>query len=248
MNIDRSILERLRQFYAAELNAKEAQQVENLIEADEDYRFHNRLFHTVSKGIKNADTERGDDPFGSWNRAAIEGDASVLNTLKKHDKRRTSFRRLFILLLIGIVIGGVGYTLWIISDKPGNTNIPSEQPIANEQPTDDDEDLLGTTGNTISRTIPVFQYAAQDQDYILTKDSQIVLFRAGQEEELAYYFKGDRLLVLSKEYEILKETPIRLLKKEGIDTVVYHLDINGIVYKLEKDKDTLMPLEHSPEF
>jgi len=231
MNVDNNILDQIRQYYADELTAADTRQLEELIDTDERYAFHDRLFRTIKQGIGEASPDKA-AYFEEIRKAAEDGQANVIKSLKKNDRTGTGFRRLWLILPLFVVLSGIGYFIWTqASNSEKNLPVaPSPDKSIAEENREIEEGLLGTTGKTFSMEIPVLRFEETEGQLVETAKRQTLLLRQGRSEKNYYFYDGDTLVLLTGQYETMKMAAIALLQKDGqaylrLESKVYQIEI-----------------------
>ena len=133
MEIDFTILEKIRQYYAGELDASAASQVESLMDNDEQYAYHNQIFHSMEKDI------RASGAVSTIHESLIPLDEEEKNKaiekLVRADKSSSWWRRIlfFLPILVLLAFGIYRATMMSEDEVIKESNAPDTSvPIAEE--------------------------------------------------------------------------------------------------------------------
>lgn len=234
MKTDYKIIEQIRQYYADELSNTDARKLEILMDTDEQYIYHNRLFRTLSEGIGQAHSS---NEWITDIKKESEGmESEVIDSLKKNDNRHTRIRQFLFLLSILIIIAGLVYFFTNALAKESTSNSDPTHPMAEESTVEENEPI-GGTGTTIFREIPVLSFQENTDTYADTGKKQSLSIRKNQGANSHYVYQNDRLVLYLDEYERFETIRIELLEK-GEQT---YLRLEGEVYAIVSG--TIEPME-----
>lgn len=226
--LDDNILEEIRQYYADELDTRQAEDLERLLDTDPVYAQHEKWFRAIDRGVLYA--QRKDMPNL---KGASSEERRLLEQLKKNDQRRTLRGRGFLLILVVVLSGAIAYWIWPATESSVN-KAPSaleEQPMAGEE--SEGEELFGSTGKAVQRDIPVVRYDDGATAYIDTEKTQSLLLRSSKRTKLSYYFEDGQLVLLTDAFDTLRTEKIELLQN-GQQT---YLRIGNSSYEIDRSEE-----------
>ena len=244
MEINKEILERIRAYYAQALESAEAEEVGQLITSDEIYSEHNKLYRATNAGIKTA----GGTNQKAWMRALDEKDQDAvqleqLELLKKSATRDKLQRRLIVLGALMLLIAGL-----ILFLRPKNTvDTTAPPPISNpdrpiaEEPLDDGDELIGSTGKITRQTVRQIDFSMETGEAKRTEIQKSILIKSIAGSDLFYSFRGtDLVLELPKQIELQS---LKWLQVTARNSTKEYLQINTVLYELNKRLTDRGPLQ-----
>jgi hypothetical protein len=238
MEVNYTLIEKIRQYYAGELSKAEDLELERLFESDETYIWHHNMFRTIGEGIKSS----GKQEKRLFKDLDQIEDIELLQALKNKDKRANWLRKALWLTPVVVLVGVLAYLGFQNSNSSTIEEQPSlinNQPVAEDQSNTEAEELFGSTGKKTIKTLPILEYDEVADTYQQTDATQVLILRKRSSGEDAYFYEGDTLQVLLSNYEKLKEASINIVQiKNGLQ-----LRIENKIYDISESTNSPSPLK-----